>query len=212
MGNVDTDPWEDMWPDPHGGFPWYMDEDSVDEQAARLIDPLDRALDTESFTKDMPDLSLWEDHYLFVYGTLKRNKSNHRVLDNKNCRYLADCYTADPHFVLKETRGGIPVALGLWGTNDKSAKRIKGELYLVKTSEIRKLDVFEQNGVIYKRLKMRLAIPRPKGTDELATGWMYLGLKHAWADSNESLVTCPSYDRKRKDKVEAFYTYTGKDK
>lgn len=207
----DVAPWEDSWTEEHAGFPYYMDCDSIDEQKEAIATVLDKAADVASFTPDYPNLALWEDHYLFVYGTLKRTEGNHKVIDNKACKFLATSYTADPHFVMKQTRGGIPVALGSWGDTSAPNKQVKGELYLVKTPMIPKLDVFEQNGVLYRRLKIRITVPQVKAQDELVAAWMYVGVKGAWSDSNESLPVCPSFERVKGETKLPFYTYLGKE-
>lgn len=205
-----AEPWVD-WTNENAGFPWYMDEDNIEKQAEGLRDSLDRALDTEGFTKDYPDLCLWEDHYLFVYGTLKSGYSNHRVINNKACKYLSECYTTDQHFVLKQTRGGIPAMIGTWGTTNKDAKAVKGELYLVKTPLIPKLDVFEQNGVIYKRLKLRFSVPYPAAKDEIVPAWTYVGIRSAWGSPGETLADSPAFTRTKDGKETPYYCYMGKE-
>lgn len=205
----DVDPWEDSWTEENGGFPWYMEDENIEEQAGKLQSALDTALDTEGFTKDYPDLNLFEDHYLFVYGTLKHGYSNHRVIDNKDCLFLADAISTDGHFVMKQTRGGIPVILGTWGTQATDAKHVKGELYLVKTPMLRKLDVFEQNNVIYKRLKLRFSVPVPAAKDEIVPAWAYVGMKNNWV--GESLGYCPYFTRVHEGKETKFYSYLGKE-
>jgi len=204
-----------VWSDENQGFPWYMDVEYIDQQKADMAEKLDRALDLACTTKDYPELARWEDHYLFVYGTLKRNKSNHRVLQDKYVRYVADCYTTDAQYFLAQSRGGIPVLMGAWGKKDGTAKAVKGELYLVKTSKLIALDVFEQNDIIYKRIKIRVSVPikpdlKSDPIDHVVPCWAYVGMKKAWSD--ETLSVCPSYERVQKStgKKEPFYTYIGK--
>ncbi len=208
---TDTAPWDqDSWTQEHPGFPYYMFPEDVEEQKDQVEQALDNALDTQSFTPDYPSLALWDNHYLFVYGTLKRNQPNHKVLLNKECQFLAPAFTGDPHWILKQSRGGIPVALGAWNDDTKMAKNIKGEIWLVSTPMIKKLDVFEQNGAIYRRLKIRMAVPQPKGNDLHVPAWMYVGVKSAWSSGAEILSLSPSFEREKAGVKTPFYTFIDK--
>lgn len=206
----DIDPWEDIWTDEHGGFPWWMDPEAIDDQKEEIRPMLDKALDIESFTKDYPVLNLFEDHYIFVYGTLKYGYSNHRVINNKDCTFIADAFSTHAHFLLKQTRGGIPALLGTFGQTNKAAKHVKGELYLVKTKMLPALDAFEQNGVIYKRTKLLFSVPYPADKDELVPAWTYVGIKSAWESANETLDLCPSFTRTSQGLTKEYYSYMGK--
>lgn len=64
---------------------------------------------------------------LFVYGTLKRNRSNNRLLQNS--RFLGSAVTVKTYPML--SAWGIPA---IYDTRDKQAKRIEGDLYDVPNS------------------------------------------------------------------------------
>lgn len=194
---------EGLWSDTHQGFPWYIDEEPQKEQTDDVVKLLDNAWERMHFTPDFPKLQRFAEHYIFVYGTLKSGKINHKKIKHSGCRYVADGFTHDKTFQLKETRGGIPVALGTFGDRDQSnSHRIAGELYLVDTDVVPDLDGFEQNGVLYRRGKMRIMV----GAD-LVPAWMYLGLKNAW--SNEKDLTFSPHHTSAKDKTLTYYSYAG---
>jgi gamma-glutamylcyclotransferase (GGCT)/AIG2-like uncharacterized protein YtfP len=204
--------WPGTWSKQYPGFPWYMDEEEAAQQAELLRDPLDKGVDTSSFTPDAPVLYKQSEHYVLVYGTLKKNKINHRLLNNEaTAKFVADCFTANDHFIMKETRGGIPAVFHVYqdGVSSKEGKQIKCELYLVRTDLLKQLDIFEQNGVVYRRIKVGACIPN--GDQEIIIGaWMYVGMPKAFSDVTSMLKVCPHFTRRRKkggDKE--FYTYIG---
>lgn len=198
----------DVW---DNGYPWYMDEEDIERQAELLRDPLDKGLDTASFTPDAPVLYKQAEHYLLVYGTLKRNKMNHRLLNNEaTAVFVADCFTANDHFVMRETKGGIPVVFSTFQEETKGAlgKQIKCELYLVRTKLLKALDIFEQNGVVYRRVKIAAAIPQ-EDKDIIVPAWTYIGLPRAFTGIVSGMKTSPSFTRRRKSGDKEFYTYIG---
>lgn len=201
-----TEDQEGVWSEEHQGFPWYMEEDAVVDQKWEVESLAEKGVDRADFTPDHAFLCKQLEHYVFVYGTLKRSKANNRIIENKNCAYIADAFTVDKTFILKETTGNIPVLLSTWGHNDQSAsKQVKGELWLVRTPMISRLDQFEQNGVLYKRIKTMVAVE-----NERTPAWVYAGIRTAWSEtgSNSSLRPCPHF-KKSKDPSVEYYTYVG---
>lgn len=206
---TDISSWDDvdgLWSEEHQGFPWYMEEEAVVDQKWDVTTLVEKGVDRMDYTPDHVQLCKQLEHYVFVYGTLKRNKCNARVIENKHCAYLADAFTVDKSFLLKETTSHIPVLLSTWGQNDqKDSKQIKGELWLMRTPQISRLDQFEQNGVLYKRIKTMVAVEQ-----ERVAAWTYAGIKTAWNDtgSNSVLRNCPHF-KKSKDPSVEYYTYVG---
>lgn len=193
---------EGLWSDTHQGFPWYMDEGPMADQKEDLSKMLDGAWDRQHFTPDFPKLQRFAEHYVFVYGTLKKGKGNHQKINHGGCRYVADGFTHEKTFRMKETKGRIPVVLGTFGDKDQTdAHRISGELYLCDTDVIPDLDGFEQNGVLYRRTKLRIQ----SGAD-LIPAWIYLGIKTAW--HGDSLTLCPQHVSKKDEKL-TYYSYAG---
>jgi gamma-glutamylcyclotransferase (GGCT)/AIG2-like uncharacterized protein YtfP len=202
----DTEDTEGLWSEEHQGFPWYMEEEAVVDQKWEVTALAEKGLDRSDFTPDHALLCKQLEHYVFVYGTLKRGKVNNRVIDNKNCVYIADAFTTDKSFLLKETQGSIPVLLSTFGQNDqKDSKLVKGELWLMRTPQIPRLDQFEQNGILYKRIKTMVSVEQNR-----LPAWTYAGIKNAWSDtgSHSSLKLCPHF-KKSKDPSVEYYTYVG---
>jgi gamma-glutamylcyclotransferase (GGCT)/AIG2-like uncharacterized protein YtfP len=201
--SIQTDEYE-YWSEAHQGFPWYMDEEDIRDEKADVQKLVESSFKRAHFTPDFPKLNREAEHYIFVYGTLKRNKSNHRVIE-KNSRYVTTAFTADKSFIMKETKGGhIPVVLGTLGDKDQSqAARVQGEVYLVPTSMMERLDEFEQNGVLYRRAKLCVNT----ADKQRFIAWTYLGIKTAWIN-DVNLGWAPKWTTK-KDKDFHYYCYAG---
>lgn len=76
---------------------------------------------------------------LFVYGTLKRTRSNGGFLDSIRSDYMADVTTAEP-YPLREGDNGLPYLFDLPG----EGKIVKGELFNISDEKAWKiLDRFE---------------------------------------------------------------------
>jgi gamma-glutamylcyclotransferase (GGCT)/AIG2-like uncharacterized protein YtfP len=198
---------DELWSDEHQSFPWWMSDDDISEQKWDFSANYGAKIsDANIYTQDMPALARHEFQYLFVYGTLKKGKSNHVHL-TKDAEFICQAHSHDTCFTLRETSAGrIPVMLSHFGERRQPEfARVKGELYLVKTKKIAFLDVFEQNGVLYRRIKARFV---HKGFSFAA--WVYLGVKKTW-EEDRSLLWCPKFTAK-KDKTFEYYDYTGVDK
>lgn len=79
-------------------------------------------------------------HYVFVYGTLKKGKSNHRLLFEAD--YLGEYYT-NTNFTLFV--GGLPYLVKREGPG------CSGELYKVSDKVLTALDLLEGHPDFYKR-------------------------------------------------------------
>lgn len=82
-----------------------------------------------------------DNELVFVYGTLRKNECNHRLVSKAECLF-EQCWT---YGKLYDTGLGYPtmVALQKGQGSDDQETRITGELYRVKANELEKLDELE---------------------------------------------------------------------
>jgi len=78
---------------------------------------------------------------LFVYGTLKKNESNHRLL--KDEKYLGICKTQDKYNLVFDR---LPFL-----SEYPQTEQIEGELYEVNDVKLKELDIFEGHPFLYER-------------------------------------------------------------
>lgn len=93
---------------------------------------------------------------MFVYGTLKRNQPNHKLLTdhtNGNATFLIDGNTIDRYPLLIGTRYNIPFLLNVNGTGN----RINGEIYNVDENMLRRLDELEGHPHYYLRQQIDIS-------------------------------------------------------
>ena len=85
---------------------------------------------------------------LLVYGTLKRDKSDHRELGLSE--YLGNATTADNYLLLQDASIHYPFLL------DIPVAPITGELYEVSDSLLQHLDIFEGHPNYFERRSVQL--------------------------------------------------------
>jgi len=156
-----------------------------------------------SFTNDMTKLEDSEWKYLFVYNHMMRG---HRAYDFtlkdyvKYDRAIGVAYTKSTRLVMYKKRLGLgtfPIVLtetrprrNLAGKSLEG--RIKGELYLVKSSRYEELDNYMLNGVEFrrKRVKLLFAYRHQLGRSGAAAeelikeveAYMYVGRQTYWRE------------------------------
>ena len=84
---------------------------------------------------------------VFVYGSLKNGKGNHRLLANS--KYLGRCYIEGKQRLL--SLGGFP---GLVKDDSLPMNRIVGEVYQINDETLQALDWLEGHPRFYKREKV----------------------------------------------------------
>jgi len=123
------------------------------------------------YTQDGPLINSVEDHYVFVYGTLKTSFSRSSVLTAQE--FIGFAETEFPHFVMynnTKVKSSYPVAL-IRPKHEAKAK-LRGELFKVDTEIMYYLDMIESNGELYKRTKQFVILNR---SGEKCLAWIYLG-------------------------------------
>lgn len=102
--------------------------------------------------------------YVFVYGTLKKGRSNHSVIQAG--KFISDAVLDGG---LMFTTPGFPVLFD--GPN-----KIYGELYLVNPTIMNRLDGLENNGRMFERKQVEVVVP--DGTKY--SSWVYFGVPKYW--------------------------------
>lgn len=130
------------------------------------------------FTVDLPILNQFENHYVFVYGTLKKGFSRSQALTREpRNEYCGIAMTDDKEFELVlSADAGFPVALRDTGNTSRLAP-ISGQLWLVPTSMILKLDRVEGNGQMYFREYHKVTC----GVNTVPA-FLYRGVNTFWRD------------------------------
>lgn len=146
-------------------------------------------------TPDMPELNRSRSHYVFVYGTLKRNGGNNKYLGPSV--YLGRAWTKVRCLKMYTDKLNCPV---VFFTSQSDGHAIQGEVYLCTPTVIRELDLLEANGEYYKR--RAILVETEDGRDLKA--FMYFGLKEQF--SEKELTKCSLFTRKKTNKT--YYSYT----
>jgi len=100
-----------------------------------------------------------KDHYVFVYGTLKRDYPNNIFL--KGSHFVGKGFTVKPFYMCSF---GLPVVVVPSNKyTEKRALQINGEVYLISNKKLRTLDDLEQHPDIYRRtleeIEMETEVP-----------------------------------------------------
>ena len=131
------------------------------------------------FTRDIAVLNGFEDHYVFVYGTLKRGHKRHSILaSSRSNRFCGVGVTLGKTYdLLIANPENIPVLME--NTTKERLLKTKGELWLVDTETLIKIDHVESNGYIYERVPRRIVVGK-----EYVIAWIYLGMPKFWRDKD----------------------------
>lgn len=120
---------------------------------------------------------------IFVYGTLKRGHSNHRLL--AGAKFLGEATLDGAHVLLD---AGFPVCVKM----PTGAGVVTGEVFEVTREQLIRLDQLESEGRMYHRRKRKVTYAQGKGR-----AWVYLGDKNYWRGTNigtqwidGAMITC----------------------
>ncbi|KAB2888115.1 MAG: gamma-glutamylcyclotransferase [Desulfobulbaceae bacterium] len=102
---------------------------------------------------------------VFVYGTLKKGFSNHRLLAGSE--YLGTAQTVEKYAMYST---GTPIVL-----KDEAVSPIHGELYRVNEATLVALDSLEGHPDWYRREEISIFVDGEKGRYQ-ETAWLYFSL------------------------------------
>lgn len=155
------------------------------DEAGDLISGMNDVNDYGQFTKDFPLLREKTHIDVFVYGTLRKNFSNHRQLGPK-AELLGVGHTAYDRFILANNiKAGFPVAY--FHSDPTYRAHIYGEVYRINVDQILQLDYLESNGIMFKRHFLPINIVQSNGSIQNHRAWIYLGVKEFWKDRQQAL-------------------------
>lgn len=118
------------------------------------------ALEEMWYTPDALQLERKTDHFLFVVDEMMSKHPEHEALGESKYLISPAAFTVDKLSLWQHSAGkhssAIPIVESMKGI---TSERIRGELYLVKTKELFRLDIIKKNGVEFLRLPIQVDIP-----------------------------------------------------
>lgn len=128
-------------------------------------------------TDDVPIISQFLNHYVFVYGTLKRTERRGPMLTSSKAKFCGVGMTIDTYDMLLSPTERFQESFPLLvrDTTQSRLHRVKGEIWLVPTGLLMKMDKIESNGYMYQRRK----IPIVSGKNR-CDAWVYEGVPDFW--------------------------------
>lgn len=110
-------------------------------------------------TPDMWKLEMHENQLVFLYDEYMYGRSQHKVLTSFAER-MGTAFSFDEYTMwnYQNTQGITPVVMkSMYHINP--ARKVKGELYSLRPKYIRDLDILKQNGVQFRRKRIRVIVP-----------------------------------------------------
>ena len=107
--------------------------------------------------------------HVFVYGTLRRGGTNHRLLAELGGQFVSEVRTRVGRTLVD--LGPYPALLPLDVVRDASASPVHGELFAVEPAALVPLDAFEGCPTLYFRERVALADGHRSGAHE---AWTYV--------------------------------------
>lgn len=134
---------------------------------------LNRSVEENYYTPDMPDLQRTETNYVFLADNLMRGKARHHYLVNDDWEYLGKAFTKSATYGIMMMHSTIepvnPVYFEVVPNNE--AAFIYGELYEVPPTLMVELDYHQANRLITKRKKVQVVT---RGSELEVTAWTWL--------------------------------------
>jgi len=119
---------------------------------------------------------------LFVYGTLKRNKCNNRIIRAAGGQFLGYDTMTIPNGAFMDLGGFPAVVYPIEGENNKS-QLVRGEVWYGGKEMMKNVDILEGHPLFYRRYKM--------WTDRLHRRvWVYC-LSSDWIQEGEDFLAKP---------------------
>ena len=183
--------------------PWYFPE-AMCEKASEWLDQKQLG-ELEYASPDWPKLNRKSKQLVFVYGTLKRNHSNHGYLSN--AKYLCNAVTKEKHYTMYTFENKFPVVIGGMHVGKDAQAHIEGELYEVPVGDMKYLDYLEGTPNLFVRARVVLKLLHPycgpEGT-QLLPAWTYVGNPKSF--QTQTMKTAHLFERKTTP-ILPYYTY-----
>lgn len=158
-------------------------------------------------TPDMAVLNKQFFHDVFVYGSLKQDFSCHRLLHSQAIA-LGTGWTMTPTMMMYENKkGGYPILM----MAPRGGLNIYGQIYRIPTENLIELDLYEQNGILFKRQQRYVfMIDKVSREPKRVNAWVYIGVTDYWLHHMDKqdpkdpwIVPCNKYTRKE----DPYYDY-----
>lgn len=176
------------------------------ESLGDLKEEMEQIISNGEYTTDYPKLCEKQEQYVFVYGTLKKTFSNHRLI--QACDLVGCGFTdSDRYFLTVHKTHGYPIAF--FDNREGKRARIYGELYKVPTDLMLTLDNLESNGTIYQRRLLRVNAFGKNGDVLCTPAWIYIGRKDFWETRMTNLLVARRVTPNNND--EPYFIYTKAD-
>jgi len=154
------------------------------------------------WTHDVPYLNQFDNHYVFVYGSLKRGQKRGDLLTKSSkTKFCGIGVTESQEYemllhVNEDTRDNFPVIFE--NISKTRNAKVKGELWLVPTDVLLHMDKLEGNGYLYDRTWTTIQV----GTERVHS-FIYEGIKSFW--KYQDLVDLPIL----KENGKSYHFYHG---
>ena len=140
-------------------------------------------------TDDLPYLSQFNGHLVFVYGTFKTSFPRHAMLQQSNAKFVAAACTHEKFLMLaNQGYDRFPILFRGMSERVKNQGSVLGQLFTVDTKTLSMLDGMEGNPQIFRRTTVPVQImSKPRDNKfqlfEVLPVWMYLGNKVYWGNA-----------------------------
>lgn len=145
-------------------------------------DVIDTLWTRSLFTPDVQDLSMFENHLVFIFDGLKQSLNAHQnLIFLRDAKYLGKAFTKRKDFIMKQQ--GFPIVQVKKQANMKRA--IAGEVYAVSTNILMRLDALydNQNRSVRHEEFVELAdqfSPTKMPQHPIVQAYMYIAEDHYW--------------------------------
>lgn len=110
---------------------------------------------------------------LFVYGTLKRGLRNHRLL--ASAQFVGEARTEERRFRLLDC-GPYPALIEIPAdATGTEPLQIRGEVYRITPAHLPALDELEDEGTLYRRTTITVALDAESASPLFAYTYVWLG-------------------------------------
>jgi gamma-glutamylcyclotransferase (GGCT)/AIG2-like uncharacterized protein YtfP len=123
---------------------------------------------------------------VFVYGSLKTGFGNNRLLRLHEASFLGNARTEYSHFRMFSLGSYPGVCTENAHQTDNVLGAIMGELWMVSSECLRRLDMLESNGLLYQREIIPTIATGQEGKEQRVHAWIYLWLKNPGLGSIEA--------------------------
>jgi gamma-glutamylcyclotransferase (GGCT)/AIG2-like uncharacterized protein YtfP len=134
------------------------------------------------YSPDIPDLSMYDNHLVFIFDGLKQEiNPTHNLMFLRDSKFLGKAYTVRKEFIMKQQ--GYPIVQVKKQANQK--RSVMGEVYAVSTNILMRLDALYDNTNRTLRCKEYVELteqnsPTKTPQHPIVQAYMYIADDHYW--------------------------------